>query len=88
MIDLVYIAGTIVLIALCLGFIRVLQGPSLADRVVAFDLMATLAVGIICIYSIIEDRYIFTDAALVLAVIMFLGTIAFAYYLEKKGDEV
>ena len=49
--------------------------------------MATIAASAICLYAILEDRYIFTDAALVLALILFLGTIAFAYYLEKKGDD-
>jgi multicomponent Na+:H+ antiporter subunit F len=84
---MIFVAGIIVLAAFCIAFIRLLLGPSLADRVVALDLMATFAAGVICLYAILQDRYIFTDAALVLALILFLGTIAFAYYLEKKGGE-
>jgi multicomponent Na+:H+ antiporter subunit F len=86
MITMVYIAGSIVMLAFAIAFVRLLLGPSLADRVVAFDLMATIAASAICLYAILEDRYIFTDAALVLSLILFLGTIAFTYYLEKKGD--
>lgn len=88
MTSMIYLAGIIVLVAFCIAFIRLLLGPSLADRVVALDLMATIAAGAICLYAILEDRYIFTDAALVLALILFLGTVAFAYYLERKGGEV
>jgi multicomponent Na+:H+ antiporter subunit F len=88
MISMFEVAGLIVLAAFCIAFARLLLGPSLADRVVAFDLMATIAVGAICLFAIVEERYILTDAALVLALILFLGTIAFAYYLEKKGGEI
>lgn len=87
MISMVYIASFVAMLAFAIAFIRLLLGPSLADRVVAFDLMATIAASAICLYAILENRYIFTDAALVLALILFLGTIAFAYYLEKKGDD-
>lgn len=88
MTSIIYVASIILLVAFCIAFIRLLLGPSLADRVVAFDLMATIAASVICLYAILENRYIFTDAALVLALILFLGTIAFAYYLEKKGGEI
>lgn len=87
MTSMFYVAGIFVLLAFCIAFIRLLLGPSLADRVVAFDLMATIAAGAICLYAILEDRYHFTDAALVLALILFLGTISFAYYLERIGGE-
>ncbi len=88
MITPIHVAGLIVMVAFCIAFIRLLLGPTLPDRVVAFDLMATIAAGAICLYAILTDRYIFTDAAMVLALILFLGTIAFAYYLEKKGSEL
>lgn len=88
MIVMLYLSGAIVMAAFGIAFIRLLLGPSLADRVVALDLMATIAAGAICLYAMLTDRYIVTDAALVLALILFLGTIAFAYYLEKKGAEL
>jgi multicomponent Na+:H+ antiporter subunit F len=63
---------------------RLMKGPSLADRVVAFDLMATAGVGICAVYSIATVQPVFLDVALVIALISFLGTVAFAYYMEKK----
>jgi multicomponent Na+:H+ antiporter subunit F len=69
--------------AIFLGFIRLVHGPSLADRVVALDLIAILSVGVIALYAVYQDQTVFIDVAVVLALIGFLGTIAFAYFIEK-----
>jgi multicomponent Na+:H+ antiporter subunit F len=68
-----------------LVFIRFLLGTSLPDRVVALDLLITVGIGIISIYSIVTDQSTFLDIALILALIAFLGTVAFSYYLEKRN---
>ncbi len=67
-----------------LVFIRFLKGPNLSDRVIALDLMITIGIGIIAIYSITNDKATFLDIAMILALIAFLGTVAFSYYLEKQ----
>jgi multicomponent Na+:H+ antiporter subunit F len=61
------------------------MGPSIADRVIALDLLITTSVGIIAIYSIVYDQPTFLDIAMILALIAFLGTVAFSYYLEKRN---
>lgn len=71
-------------VALVLAFSRLVRGPSLPDRVVALDLIATLGIGIIAVYAIATDQPVFLDVAIVLALISFLGTVAFAYYLERS----
>jgi multicomponent Na+:H+ antiporter subunit F len=71
--------------ATLLAVIRLIRGPSLPDRVVALDLVATLAVGMIAVYAIATDQEVFLRDAIVLAVVAFLGTVAFAYYVEKGG---
>ena len=83
---MIAIASVTMALAFVVAFVRLLLGPDVTDRVVALDLMATVAVGGICLFSVVMDNYIFLDAAMVLALIFFLGTIAFAFYLEKKGD--
>lgn len=70
-------------IAMVLAFIRLVRGPSLPDRVVALDLIAILAVGIIADYDIATNDTVFLDIATVLALIAFLGTVAFARYVER-----
>jgi len=67
-------------------FIRVVRGPSLPDRVVALDLMATFIIAISAVYSIASNEPSYLDAAVVLALITFLGTVAFAFYLHKRSN--
>ncbi len=71
--------------ALVLAFLRLLWGPSLADRLVAFDLIAAASAGIIIVSALIYDKAVFLDVASVWAVIAFLGVIAFARFIERQG---
>ncbi len=79
------LSSVMLALAVVLAFLRLLRGPSLPDRVVAFDLMTSVAVGIIVLYAIATKETVFLDVAVVLALISFLGTIAFARYLEQRG---
>jgi len=81
---LYYIILPILALSVVLVFIRFLKGPSLSDRVVALDLLITIGIGIIAVYSIISNQPTFLDIAMILALIAFLGTVAFSYYLEKR----
>jgi len=65
------------------GFVRLLRGPSLPDRVVAFDFLTAVGVGISAVYSMAHNQPVFLDVAVVLALISFVGTIAFARYIEE-----
>jgi len=73
--------------ALFLAFIRLARGPSMPDRVVALDLITSIAVGIIAIDVIVANQPAFLDAASVVALITFLGTVAYARYLERRGHD-
>lgn len=53
------------------------------DRIVALDLMGSLSIGLITLYAVASEKPLFLDAAMVLALLAFLGTTAFARYLEK-----
>jgi multicomponent Na+:H+ antiporter subunit F len=72
-------------VALFLAFIRLVRGPTLPDRVVALDLMTILAVAIITLYALATNERILLDTAIVLALISFLGTVAFARYVERRA---
>jgi multicomponent Na+:H+ antiporter subunit F len=61
------------------------MGPSIADRVITLDLLITTGIGVIAIYSITTNQPTFLDIAMILALIAFLGTVAFSYYLEKRN---
>ena len=70
-----------------LVFVRLVRGPAAVDRVIALDLLITIGIAIITTYSILSGDSTFLDIAMILALIAFLGTVAFAYYLEKKGKK-
>lgn len=68
-----------------LAFFRIVRGPTLPDRVVAIDLIATVAVGILGTCAIAFDEPALLQPALVLGLITFIATIAFARYVERTG---
>lgn len=65
--------------------IRLLLGPTLPDRVVALDLMGMFAVAVIAIFSILIGRPVLLSVCLIMGLILFLGTAAFALYLERRA---
>ena len=71
-------------ISIILVFIRLFKGPEVVDRVIALDLIITIGIGLITAFSIRSGQALFLDVAMILALIAFLGTIAFAFYLDKK----
>jgi multicomponent Na+:H+ antiporter subunit F len=75
----------VLVVALFLSFIRLVLGPSLPDRVVALDVITVIVAGILAVDTIDTGRAVFLDAAIILALIAFLGTVAFARYLERRG---
>jgi len=83
-----FIAFPSLVISFILILIRVIKGPSLADRVIGLDSMGFIAIGFIVCYSIYYNLPVFLDIVTVLALISFLGTAAFAYYIDKgKKDD-
>jgi multicomponent Na+:H+ antiporter subunit F len=64
---------------------RFLKGPSIVDRVIALDLIITTGIGFIGAYSILYNKPSFLDVAMILALIAFLGTVAFSYYIQKRN---
>lgn len=83
---LLYIILPALSLSTVLVFIRFMKGPSIADRVIALDLMVTIGIGAIAIYSMMTNQPTFLDIAMVVALIGFLTTVAFSYYLEKRKN--
>lgn len=66
---------------------RLFSGPTLADRVVALDLVTMLLVVFLVLFKLISGINAYIYAAIALALISFLGTVAFAHYIERaRGD--
>ncbi len=77
------VATVILAAGMITAFIRLVRGPTLPDRVVALDLIATMAIGALALISMKTGEKILLDVALAIAVITFLGTVALAISLEK-----
>ena len=77
----------VLLVALFLAFARLLRGPSLPDRVVTLDLISVISAAFIAVYAIDNGQPVFLDAAIVLGLITFLGSVAFARYVERRARD-
>jgi multicomponent Na+:H+ antiporter subunit F len=64
---------------------RVIRGPTVPDRVVALDVIATNVVAIAVLYAMLTFQGFFIDVSLVLAIIGFISTITVARYVTE-GD--
>ena len=78
--------GMLVL-AMFLSFIRLVRGPSLPDRVVALDLITVQIAAMLAVDTIATGQPVFLDAAIVLGLITFLGSVAFARYVERRARD-
>lgn len=71
-----------------LCFIRVLFGPTMADRMVAIDIFGILVVGICALLVVKTGRLFLIDVAIAWIVLSFIATITLAKYLTmRKLDE-
>ena len=82
-----YIGFASLATSLILAFIRLVIGHSLADRVVALDLMVALVIAFIALFSITRQETVFLDANIALALVAFLSTVAFARYVEWQRQQ-
>jgi multicomponent Na+:H+ antiporter subunit F len=76
---------TVLAVAMSLVFVRLVRGPSLADRVVAIDVLTAVAIGFIATYVVATGATALLDAALVLALVAFMATAAFARFVEHRA---
>lgn len=71
--------------AFALAAWRMLHGPGYADRFVALDMLTGVAVAVAAATAVATGRGAFLDIGLGIALINFVGTCAFAAFLERKG---
>ena len=77
------IALVIVALSMLGMLVRVIIGPSLADRVVAFDAMGIQLMAIVALFSIFLGTKYMIVAILLIGILAFLGTAVFAKYMDK-----
>jgi multicomponent Na+:H+ antiporter subunit F len=75
-----------VVLAMGLATLRLLRGPTLADRVMALDVLVIAAVGGVALMAWQTDRAVFLDVAVAVAMVTFISAVALAWYLERRGE--
>lgn len=73
-------------ISLLLAMWRLAIGPTLADRIVALDFMSAAAIAMVAAYAVESGNPVVLEVAIVLALISFLGTVAFAFYVLRGSS--
>lgn len=77
---------TILCVAGLVGLARVIRpGTSVADRIVALDLVLMIVVMGIAVYSVLRDTTAFLDVLVVVSLLGFVGTTTVARFIERRG---
>jgi multisubunit Na+/H+ antiporter MnhF subunit len=79
------IAFVLISIGVLFTLVRLVKGPSLADRVVATDLFLTFLVIGSAVLAARQERGTYLEVMLVVAVVGFLGTAMVARFIERRG---
>lgn len=76
----------LLLVGLVLTVVRIIRGPTLADRILGLDLITTLGIGFIGVIAIKTGFTLYIDIAISVGLVGFLSTIALARYLLRRSE--
>ena len=65
--------------------IRVVMGPTVADRIVAIDILGILIIGVCAILAISLDRSFYIDIGIAWGLQSFIGSLALAKFMEGRS---
>lgn len=81
------IVFSLVSLGVLFSIIRMLIGPTLADRVVSLDTLNIIIIGVIALLANQFENNLYLDIAIVYGILAFIETIVFSRYLEgQHGD--
>jgi multicomponent K+:H+ antiporter subunit F len=84
-------ALTFAFTALALAFFcnlwRLLRGPTITDRILALDTMVINAIAVIVLYGVLVGRSILFEAAILMAMVGFVSTVAYCRFI-LRGDVI
>ena len=76
----------VIIVSALLGIVRFIKGPNHSDRIIVFDLLASLLLTGCALMTIYFKDAIWLDVALVIALVAFVGTVGMAYFLRRIGE--
>ena len=75
----------LLILLLTLSLIRILMGPSLWDRLLGLNMVASQLLALIVLYSSYKKMSMYLDLAIVYALLGFVGIIFLSIYVQRKG---
>ncbi len=72
-------------VSIVLALFRLLRGPGIPDRIMAFECLAICAVAMVVLLSLYWESAVFVELILVQAALGFFGTMAFVFYLSREN---
>ena len=81
MIGFWFIVAGILCLLIIIAMVRLVKGPTAPDRVVAFDVINTLTVGLFLVIGVGYEELFFVEVAIVYALLSFVGTLFIAKYI-------
>lgn len=82
-----YLTGACVAAGIACGLYRLLRGPSVVDRLLAFDMITVSAVGGVVLVSALRHTADYLELILILASLGFFGTVAMVFLLDRTPEE-
>jgi multicomponent Na+:H+ antiporter subunit F len=73
----------LLVVAVALAMVRLVRGPSIADRVIALEVTGASVVGLLAISAVSQDRTTYIDVSLAVALVAFITVLGFATYMER-----
>lgn len=81
----IWIALILLSVAFLLTVVRIVNGPTLPDRVIGLDVLTGIAIGFIAVIGIDTGFTLYVDIAIALGLVGFLATVAFARFIMARG---
>jgi multicomponent K+:H+ antiporter subunit F len=70
-------------VALLMALWRVVRAPGIADRVLALDTLFINVIGLIMLYGIAGGTQLYFEAAMIIAMLGFVSTVAYARFMLR-----
>lgn len=82
---LIAVAGGLFAVAAALAVWRIIRGPSILDRLIASDVLIAVLLGALAVQMVARHTIDTLPVMLALAACAFLGTVAVARYVSRRG---
>ena len=83
MMTFIWISLLIVILSMAGMLYRVFRGPSIPDRLIALDGVGVMLISATALMSMLFETKFFIEVILLIAIMSFIGTVAFSKFIEK-----